>query len=240
MNIPKIIHQSTKSLAEASPDLVGNFQAIQRLNSTWSYRLYDRETQTKYLRNILSAEQAALLDRINPTYGVVISDLFRYVKLFDEGGVYLDDKSSTTQPLDQVIEPYFTYVLSRWQNGTGQQFQGWGLSPELGDPRMGGEFQQWHIIARPRHPFLKAVIHRVLHNIRNYSVERYGTGKEGVLRVSGPICYTLAIYKDAHLADFQHIDVSTLGIRYSIFPDPLMHARTPNHYSHQKEPIILA
>ena len=46
----------------------------------------------------------------------------------------------------------------------------------------------------PGHPFLKAVIESVLTNIDSYRPWLDGTGKIGVLRVSGPIAYTLAIH----------------------------------------------
>lgn len=49
------------------------------------------------------------------------------------------------------------------------------------------------MIAAPGHPFLRAVIERVVSNVDNYSPWRFGVGSIGVLRVTGPVAYTLAI-----------------------------------------------
>ena len=56
-----------------------------------------------------------------------------------------------------------------------------------------GEYQQWHIVAEAGHPFLEAVIQRVKRNIDNYDPLQERVGKIAVLRMTGPIAYTLAI-----------------------------------------------
>lgn len=240
MSIPRFIHQTTKHLLSLQPEIQDNIKHLRQGNKNWNHRVYDDREVRRYLREHISAEEFRQVERVNPKYGVVLADLFRYVVIYNEGGVYLDIKSTCGPPLDSILPPTVTYILSQWRNRKGEEFEGYGLFPELGDPKHGGEFQQWHIIARPRHPFLKATIERTLVNIRNYSIEKFGVGFSGVLRVSGPICYTksvLSIWKSD--IDYQRADIQKLGFRYSVFRKPKLHRENSLHYSKQSEPIVL-
>jgi hypothetical protein len=92
----------------------------------------------------------------------------------------------------------------------------WGLHREL-EHIPGGEFQQWHIIAAPGHPFLKAVIETVLRNIDRYQPWFDGTGREGIFRLTGPIAYTLAIAPLLDRHDHRLVaNEREIGLEYSI------------------------
>ncbi len=122
--------------------------------------------------------------------------------------------------------------MSQWHNVY--------LYPELSHIS-GGEFQQWHIISAPGNPMIRAVIQKVIHNIYSYTPEKFGVGKIGVLRTTGPIAYTLAI--EPLLKSYPHRFVNIykdFKFQYSIFKQ----SKHENllfkvHYSQQKEPIIL-
>jgi len=123
----------------------------------------------------------------------------------------------------------------------GQRFYGFGLHAGLGPE---GEYQQWHIVAAPSHPYLQAVIARVTRNIDEYELALQGTGKRGVLRVTGPIPYTEAIAPI--VADHPHriVDAEALGFVYSVTGGPgreMSHINLfPSHYSESTEPIVRA
>jgi len=57
----------------------------------------------------------------------------------------------------------------------------------------GGEYLQWCIVTVKGHPYLRAVIENVLRNIDEYTILRFGVGKNGTIRLTGPVTYTLAI-----------------------------------------------
>ena len=103
----------------------------------------------------------------------------------------------------------------------------------------GGEFQQWHVIARPRHPFLAAVIDNVLANIETYRPWRHGTGKVGVLNVTGPVAYTrtlapiLSAYPHRRIAD-----ESEVGLVYTILGGDAHKTLSGRHYSSYTHSII--
>lgn len=152
--IPQLIHQTTTSASGLPAEIRQNMSRLRAMNPAWKHRVYDSNEQRAYLCSHLPQQYISDIERINPKYGVVIANVFKYLLLYNEGGVYLDDKSTCNRPLETALPPSTSFLLSHWRNGHGQTYQGWGLHSELGDPRRGGEFQQWFMVARPRHPFL--------------------------------------------------------------------------------------
>lgn len=239
--IPKIIHQTTSDPAKLDAEILDNIAFLKSNNPGWEHRLYSDQDLRKYLKGNLSSAGYEAIQKLNPKYNVVLADLFRYLVLFAEGGVYLDIKSTARKPLDSVISKDDTFILSQWPNRLGEQTQGAGLYPELVRIH-GGEFQQWHIVSIPHHPFLKNVIQNAMFNCGNYHPSWFGVGKIGVLRLSGPICYTLAIAPLRFRYKHRIATAEQMGFEYSIYPkrgDNEYHSLNPNHYSRQKGPIFL-
>jgi hypothetical protein len=89
------------------------------------------------------------------------------------------------------------------------------------------------------HPFLRAVIARVLATIETYRPWRQGVGRNGVFRVTGPIAYTRAILliRDQHSHTF-YADSGDIGLRYSIGDGYKHMAAFPKHYSLHTEPVV--
>src|ERR1035437_4729103 len=100
MPIPKFIYQTTKSKSSLPVTLEENIEQIRALNKGWIYRLFDDRDIEDFIRNVYGQETLALYHKINPTYGAGRADLFRYLLVYETGGVYLDIKSGTAQALD--------------------------------------------------------------------------------------------------------------------------------------------
>jgi hypothetical protein len=217
--IPKIIHQVFFP-GPPPPVILDNVRKIRALNPGWDYRLYDEADMAEFIRTNYGPEVLASYHRINRKYGAARADFFRYLLMYKLGGVYLDVKSSLGRPLEEVLRNDDVYLLSRWRNAEGEAFEGWGRHDQL--KQIGGnEFQQWHIIAVPGHPYLQAVIQKVLHNIEVYNPILHDTGRKGVLRMTGPIAYTQAITPLLHLHPHRLVDgQEDLGFKYSIFGAP--------------------
>ena len=239
-SIPKIIHQ-TFPVDKLPDELEKNVARMRSANLDWDYRFYSDDDIVRFIREAYGAEILAYYERINPKYGAARADLFRYLLMYKFGGVYLDIKSSPEIPLDDIILTTDRYLLSRWDNGIGQLHEGWGLHPELRHVAR-GEFQQWFIVAAPGHPFLRAVILDVLRNIDCYSPFLHGTGLLGVIRVTGPIAYTLAIHSQLHLHPHRFADSCyELGFAYSIFGTGKTNAHKTlfkHNYTQLNEPIV--
>jgi mannosyltransferase OCH1-like enzyme len=238
LTIPRIIHQTARDYDDLPEEIRQNIQHVKSLNPGWEHRFYSDSDIFEYIERHFDRQILQASRRINPCYGVVLADLFRYLVSFREGGVYLDAKSSLTRPLDEVLLENDVYLLSQWDNRLGRPFHGWGHFPET-SRIAGGEFQQWHIVAAPGHPFLHRVITEVLFNMQQYHPRWFGVGQEGVVRVSGPICYSLSIAPMLPLHQFRPVAIEELGFRYTIYDSIKQHIEFGKHYTRCDEPIML-
>lgn len=239
--IPRVIHQIYFSPSNIVPPVIqANVDRIRALNPGWLHELYDATGMAEFISVNYGPKMLGYYNRINEKYGASRADLFRYLLMYKVGGVYLDIKASLERPLDSTLLDDDVYLLARWQNGKSDQFKGWGIHDGL--KQYGGrEFQQWHIMAAPGHPFLRAVIERVLQNIDSYNPVLHQTGRSGVLWLTGPIAYTLAIapllQQHRYRLVASHDD---LGLIYSIFPTANYEAQKTifkHHYSELTEPV---
>lgn len=212
--IPKIIHQTYYS-KDLPPKIEENIAALKAMNPDWEYKLYDDDDIEKFIERYYGIGFLHYYHRINPCYGAARADFFRYLLMYRQGGVYLDIKSSASRPLDQIILPGDRLILCHW--GAGLPDAGrhpWDFKQRLEE----GEFQQWHIICAPGHPYIRQVIQCVMWNIDHYIPSMHGAGLYGVLRVTGPIAYTLAILPllsaNKHRLVASHEDI---GLVYSIY-----------------------
>lgn len=239
MSIPKIIHQTYPSL-QLPADLQVNVDNIKAMNPGWEHRLYDNAMVDAFIAENFDADILQVYRSIDPIYGAARADFFRYLLIYKVGGVYLDIKSGAGLPLDDVIRADDTAILVKWENQAGEEHEGAGLSGPMGRIP-GGEIQQWNIIAEPGHPFLWAAVSRVKANIERYSFWRHGTGRRSVIRLTGPIAYTLAI--EPLKARIVHREVRggrNLGLIYSTLSNELAHHKIfANHYSKNTAPIII-
>lgn len=238
--IPRFIHQ-TYYTAQLPDDLSENVNHLKTLNPRWQYIFWDDTSIACFIREHYGNKLLRIFNRINPEYGAARADLFRYLVLYRLGGVYLDIKSAADIPLDEVISPDDSYIISQWRNGVGEPYEGWGLHSDLeGIPR--GEYQQWYLVAAAGHPLLRAVIERVILNLQSYRYDKVGAGRLGVLRLTGPIAYTKAIHPLLSTQPHRIVkDQTELGIRYSIFErDGRQYHRQifKNHYAAIKTPIV--
>ncbi len=236
--IPRIIHQTSGS-KPLPPLIVDSITALRERNPGWTYRFYSDADIKQYIDRHFP-RHSALYRRINPRYGAARADLFRYLLLFREGGVYLDIKSTFHRTLDEVIHADDQFLLSHWNNGPGSEHEQWGTYPEIANPR--GEFQQCFLVCRPGHPFLEAVIKQVVSNLEHYDPECDGVGLR-VRHITGPVAFTLAI--TPLLGRFPSRLVCgerDLGFEYNLcrhVSDSKHRHLFEQHYSVLDEPIVL-
>lgn len=239
--IPKLIQQSADCYDNLPEKIKLNIETLKRLNPNWIYKFYDDKDVIEFISNNFGWHYASAWNSIGQEYGAAKADLFRYLLLYKNGGVWLDIKSSASKPFDEVFRPDDSFILSQWKNKPGDIFSGWGIHEDLRMlPR--GEFQNWFIASVPKHPYLEAVIKRVMDNILNYDPSQIGVGKLGVLRTTGPIAYTKAIFPIKDQWPHREADSEDdIGLVYSIFHEKSGHNHQKifeNHYSQQRSPII--
>ena len=190
--IPKLIHRIC--LSAAVPFLLEEpISRVGIINPDYQQTVYDDDFAADFLDRNYGRAFVKLFQAISRDYTAARADLFRYALMYKMGGVYLDLKSSITQPIRDVLDLTDSYILCQWDNGFNMPYEGWGLHQEVRHIP-GGEFQQWHIIASRGHPFLRSVLQSVVYNLSRYRPWVHGTGQPGVLRTTGPLVYSRAIY----------------------------------------------
>lgn len=240
--IPKIIHQTYHS-RQLPPDLASGVEKTRSLNKGWEYRFYDDDDIIRFLTDNFDVSVIDRFCAINPNYGAARADFFRYMLMYKVGGVYLDIKSFCDKPLDDCLKSDDEFILSNWRNAKGEVHEAYGLHKSLaGIDR--GEYQQWHIICRPEHPFLRSVITKVSKSIDNYRPWIHGVGKPGVVRLTGPAAYTLAIEPIRHLHPHRLVESEVeLGLRYNAWSNsPKSHSAHyrffENHYTTRLDAVV--
>ena len=236
-SIPRIIHQTFYEHT-LNDKLQANVDHLRALNPGWEYRYYNDDDVNNFIQKNYPALIWNYYERIDKRYGAARADFFRYLLMYKVGGVYLDIKSTATRPFDSVLQPDDRFILSKWHDENGE----YEHIEFVYDLRhiLGGEFQQWHIICAPGHPYLKAVIEQVLANIDAYDPYLHQTGKRGVLRVTGPIAYTLSILRILDEHSHRELDGrNQFGLDYNIYGSNLNHqAHFKGHYSRQNASIV--
>lgn len=239
--IPQLLHQiffrSGEPGATMPDSLRRNVEELKSSNPGWDHRLWDEAAMEAFIAEHYGSVVLGYYHRIDPTYGAARADLFRYLLVYRLGGVYLDVKSRFKQPINDVLRLDEHFIVSGWRNKPGEAHAGWGQHVEYGGHDI--EIQQWHVIASPGHPFLRAVIERVLDNIDRYSVRKTEVGFNGVLRLTGPVAYTLAI---APLLDRHPCTIianeTVIGLEYSAFERMEHQGLLKLHYIKNTTPVV--
>lgn len=232
--IPRLIHQTFPlPLPRPFADVLDD---LRRRNPDWAYAAYSDDDQCDFIRDAFGADMLRAYLRISPDYSAARADLFRYLCMYHRGGCYLDIKSTCSLPLSAIVRPDDAFILCQWDNGLGRSHAGWGVWPELSHVP-GGEFQQWHVIAAPGHPFLESVILATLKHIAIYDARLHGTGKRGTMRTTGPILYTRAIHPLLMPGNHRFLDPIASGLVYSGVEQ---HAeKLGTRYADRTTPVVL-
>jgi len=165
-SIPKVIYQTWKK-KDLPEGIIKVREAISAKNPGYSLELYDDDDIENFLMENFD-------DDVNDAYkklkvGAAKADLWRYCILYKRGGIYLDIDSDITKPLDDLIQPGDSCIITRE-----------GDNHNL--------FVQWLLIFKKGHPILKEVIDQCVHNINNKT-------STDLIELTGPGPYTRAINK---------------------------------------------
>src|SRR4051794_34826120 len=97
--IPRVIHQ-TYPIKKLPAELNDNISRMMALNPSYRHMLYDDEYITHFIEREYGSRILSMYNLINPEYGAARADLFRYLLMYKDGGIYLDIKSRIVKPLD--------------------------------------------------------------------------------------------------------------------------------------------
>ncbi|MER3382683.1 glycosyltransferase family 32 protein [Pectobacterium aroidearum] len=240
IKIPKKIHQIyTKGIHELPKEILASIKELKERNPDWEYFFYDERNIIEYIDKHYGKEILNIYSSIDPKYGAARADLFRYLLIYIEGGVYLDIKSSCSIPLDKVIKEDCEILLCSWDNKECGCDRNMGLHKDLKFLKC-GEYQQWNIISAPGSPYIKSALDEVVYRLTNYKPWIYGVGIKGVLNTTGPIPFSVGIEKINKTEFFHHEENHrNIGLIYRNVAEETLRQLNRNHYSKLKESIVI-
>jgi mannosyltransferase OCH1-like enzyme len=109
--IPKKVHLSwkTKDLLDSeSPLITEGVKKLIELNPNWEVTIYDDAEVDAYLQEQLEPQLYAL---IADKHIVQKTDLWRLIKLYIEGGLYMDIDRFVNTPLDDLVDEGTKWVV---------------------------------------------------------------------------------------------------------------------------------
>lgn len=207
IKIPKIVHQVYFNVDRSDGLPFEYMKAISKmksLNPDWEFKLYDLKDMYAYVKEYYP-DIFPHFKRMNVKYGAAISDVFRYLVIYREGGVYFDVKSGCKIPLSEFIEEDDEYLIKKWNRDYWDKYSStgrWGYHKEINtsDHR---EYIQWCIMSIPGHPIMEQVIKDVKNELITYDSNR--VGRHGVLQTTGPIVYSNAVVKAMGTSKYREI-----------------------------------
>lgn len=114
--IPKKVHLSwkTKDLLDSkSPLVVHGVKRLVDLNPDWEVTIYDDQEVDDYLKTQLEPQVYAL---IASKHIVQKTDLWRLIKLYEEGGLYIDVDRFVDTPLNDLVDENTKWVLPTYRD----------------------------------------------------------------------------------------------------------------------------
>jgi len=158
------------------PKIQNQINKIKQLNPTFKYQLFDDNEIDNFVNENFKGDISNAYNKLNII--VAKTDFWRYLVLYKYGGVYLDMDSSIEKPLNELIKDEDQAIITA-----------------EGNPNV---YVQWCLMFQKEHPILKATIDIIVDNINN------NTYPNDILKMTGPIAYTMAIDK-VHFSLFRNI-----------------------------------
>ena len=110
-DIPKLIHLTWRHknvLSNRSPLILNGVGNLPRLNPEWDIEVSDDDDVERYLRDNLGAQSYKAIANKKM---VEKTDLWRLLKVFNSGGLYIDIDRYCNIPLSEILEPLTKCVL---------------------------------------------------------------------------------------------------------------------------------
>lgn len=197
--IPRVVHQIYTQGADAIPECVREVMKRNRVsNPEYKFRLYDIKDIERYIRKHTTPDVYHAFRLLNPKCHACVADLFRYIVVYREGGVYLDIKSEIRTPLRKWVKNKIHLSTWPWYSHSHLEQH---YPKDFAFLTNNRELNQSVLMYPPKHPVLKDVIIEVVKRIQE--AHNDPTKRQSVLRITGPHVYTEVVAKHVEDVDIQ-------------------------------------
>ena len=196
--IPFILHQTWISYETIPEQVKIIIEDNKKICPEFEYRFYQDEDCVKFIKDNFENNVLDAYNCINPEYSAARADIFRYCVLYIYGGVYLDIKSKIKLDLKTIIDSNDECIL----------LEGDFYIRYITELRLLNNFpmyEQWALIFKPGHPYLKECIDQIVINFNNRYIPS-GNSKTKILKLTGPELYSKSIHNYRKRNDYFHKD----------------------------------
>lgn len=199
-SIPPIVYQ-TYSSYEDLPECVREVMDRNKArNPSYTFKFFDDFAVEQYVRDHTSPKEYFAFQQLNPKCGACRADFFRYVVIYNEGGIYADIKTEFKTPLDDWIHTSSKIKMTVWPWIKYRKLR--NLFPKKYRPKSNRyEINQAVIMYPAKHPFLRVVIDEMVERILKKNKKR-----NDVLSTTGPHMYTAAIAPQLPFFDYEMME----------------------------------
>ena len=174
--IPKRIFQTWKR--HADPAFADPMASWRDLNPDWEWQLFDDNEARAFVATHF-ADWLQLYDAL--PFAVLRADVWRYMVIFVEGGLYADADTVCAAP------------IASWAEGTALGASGKAADTTLLiNMELPTSFCQWTFAAAPRHPAIGAVLAHIKHRLETKPLQAYPNVLD-VLEYTGPLGFTTSL-----------------------------------------------
>jgi mannosyltransferase OCH1-like enzyme len=232
--IPNIIHQTFCS--KFLPlEIVNVIKENKQVCKNFKFVFYDDDECQLLIKNNFNDEIYNSYKKINPSYGAMRADFFRYCVLYLYGGIYLDIKSKITYPISKIINKEDICILDIPR----KNLEPWRKNYPT--------YEQWLLIFAPRHPYLLSVINQIYKYINEKyiptSINNISLSTKGkILNITGPDSFTKAINNFINNNKILHrnVDYNTFSkLNCHINYKKMYKINNKKHYSELNEPLFI-
>lgn len=143
--IPKVIWQTYQPEYDELPDYIKNVSSTWRtLNPDYEYKYMSDASAEKFILDTYGKDMHELF--LNVPVGVMRGDMWRYLVIYEYGGVYTDLDTLCKKPISTWMKDDKSFILC---------------------PENNFHLCQWTFAAEPRHPAIKSVIDLMVDRLSN-------------------------------------------------------------------------
>jgi len=241
-----------------------NYQmpALFERNKGWEVHICSNEIKDEFMNRVFAGTSYLwAYNAIGPSFGAAKADLWRYAVLWAYGGAYIDDDSDMHSPLDKVVAPEDTLIVSYERNGFNANrcyIPRYHLSDfatyrnatlRAKNIFFGRILLNWAMLAAPRHPIIEATmanaVEIITHEYHSDSVMRSLNAAfkwEAVMCATGPSLLT-ASAREVALKEIPgvtyklaHNDFKEYGGRFKAVSTPVKN--DAKHYMNSKDRLL--
>ena len=233
--IPQIIHYTFKNY-NLPKEIIDGMEQNKKMCPHCEFRFYDDVACEEFIKGNFPKQVFDAYKKLNPIYGAMKADFFRYCVLYILGGIYIDIKVKIKVPIFSLISPDDICILD---------------VPKRLEPMRNCSkptYEQWLLIFAPGHPYLRCMIKLMMHYIKiRYEPTQICNillnTKQKILNVTGPDAFSRAIYinnsKHKQILH-RHINYTNYFVRAGTSNYKNMYTKNgEKHYSEYREKLYI-